>query len=324
MPHEPLTAATTFDHTATAEEVIAGIDLHGRTAVVTGATTGLGAETARVLAGAGAAVILTARDLRAAADVVQDIRATIPDADLTVVALDLADLASVTSAAEDIARQRPTLDLLINNAGVMYPPLQRTAQGFELQFGTNHLGHFLLTTLLLPALTAAADRFGRPSRVVTLSSDAHRAYPIDLTDPNFHHRPYDKFAAYGQSKSANVLMTTELQRRNGDSGIHAYAVHPGVCATGLARHLTRSDFAEMRRLSARRDPNLLDNLKSIPAAAASSVWAATAPQLPGGAYVADCAIGQAATHAIDPEIAAALWDLSTTSVRYDAISGHHP
>ncbi|MFE3190190.1 SDR family NAD(P)-dependent oxidoreductase [Nocardia sp. NPDC059240] len=308
-------AATPFDHTTTADEVIEGIDLHGRTAVVTGATTGLGAETARVLAGAGAAVVLTARDLRAAADVIQDIRATVPDADLTVIALDLADPASITSAAENIARQRLALDLLINNAGVMYPPLLRTAQGFELQFGTNHLGHFLLTTLLLPALTAAADHAGRPSRVVSLSSDAHRAHPIDLTDPNFHHRDYDKFAAYGQSKTANILMTTALQHRHGDTGIHAYAVHPGVCATGLARHMTRSDFTEMKRLAAQRDPKLLTNLKSIPAAAASTIWAATFPQLPGGAYVADCAIGQAESHAVDLDTAAALWNLSTTLVR---------
>ncbi|GAB2549119.1 SDR family NAD(P)-dependent oxidoreductase [Nocardia heshunensis] len=315
MSHEPRTAATAFDHTTTAAEVIAGIDLRGRTAVVTGATSGLGAETARVLAGAGAAVVLAARDVTTAADVAQRIRATTPDADLSVIPLDLADLASVTTAAEHLTRQHPALDLLINNAGVMYPPLLRTAQGFELQFGTNHLGHFLLTTLLLPALTAGADRSGSPSRVVSVSSDAHRAYPIDLSDPNFHDHAYDKFAAYGRSKSANVLMTTELQRRHADNGIHAYAVHPGVCATGLARHLTRADFAEMKRLAAQRDPNLLDNLKSIPAAAASSVWAATDPQLPGGAYVTDCAIGRAEPHAVDLDTAAALWTLSTTLVR---------
>ncbi|WP_430331164.1 SDR family NAD(P)-dependent oxidoreductase [Rhodococcus sp. ACT016] len=298
-----------FGPDTTTDDVIAGVDLSGRTALVTGVTSGLGGETARALTASGAAVILTARDGDAAATVADEIRAQLPDADLTTVALDLADLSSVRAAAERIAA-RP-IDLLINNAGVMYTPFARTADGFELQFGTNHLGHFLLTTSLMPNLRSAAERSGSASRVVTVSSAAHRAHAVDLVDPNFRDRPYDKFVAYAQSKAANVLMTVELRNRYGDSGIHAFAVHPGVCATGLSRHMSRDDFAEMKRMSADK-PGLLANLKSIPAAAATSVWAATAAQLSssGGGYLADCGIDRAADHAVDPVTAAALWELS--------------
>ncbi|MDH6280900.1 SDR family NAD(P)-dependent oxidoreductase [Prescottella agglutinans] len=298
-----------FGPDSTTDDVLSGVDLGGRTALVTGVTSGLGGETARALAAAGAAVVLAARDGDAAAGVADQIRETVPGAELSTVALDLADLSSIRTAVEHIGT-RP-IDLLINNAGVMYTPFARTGDGFELQFGTNHLGHFLLTTSLAPNLLSAADRSGSASRVVTVSSDAHRAHAVDLADPNFLQRPYDKFVAYGQSKAANVLMTVGLRRRHADNGIHAFAVHPGVCATGLSRHMSREDFAEMKRMSAGK-PGLLANLKSIPAAAATSVWAASAPELTSesSAYLSDCRIDRAADHAVDPETAAALWELS--------------
>lgn len=298
-----------FGPDTTTDDVLDGVDLTGRTALVTGVTSGLGGETARALAASDATVILTARDGDAAAVVADGIREVVPGAELLVTALDLANLASIRAAAESLDGQ--PIDLLVNNAGVMYTPFERTADGFELQFGTNHLGHFLLTTLLLPNLTTAAERSATTSRVVTVSSDAHRAHAVDLADPNFLDRPYDKFVAYAQSKAANVLMTVELQKRYADSGIQSYAVHPGVCATGLSRYMSRDDFAEMKAMSAGK-PGLLSNLKSIPAAAATSVWAATAAELEsaGGAYLADCAVGRASAHAVDPVTAEKLWELS--------------
>lgn len=298
-----------FGPDSTTGDVLAGVDLTGRTALVTGVTSGLGTETARALAAAGAAVILAGRDPDAVAAVIRELGGETPGAELIPATVDLADLSSVRAAVDGIAT-RP-IDLLINNAGVMYTPFARTADGFELQFGTNHLGHFLLTTLLLPNLRAAAQRSGTPARVVTVSSDAHRAHAVDLADPNFRERPYDKFVAYAQSKAANVLMTVELRNRYADSGIHSFAVHPGVCATGLSRHMSRDDFAEMKRMSAGK-PGLLANLDSIPQAAATSVWAATAPGLDAesGVYLADCGIGRAAEHALDPAAATALWELS--------------
>ncbi|MCA1004611.1 SDR family NAD(P)-dependent oxidoreductase [Rhodococcus hoagii] len=298
-----------FGPDTTTDDVLDGVDLTGRTALVTGVTSGLGGETARALAASGATVILTARDGDAAAVVADGIREVVPGAELLVTALDLANLSSIRVAAESLGGQ--PIDLLINNAGVMYTPFERTADGFELQFGTNHLGHFLLTTLLLPNLSAAAQRSATASRVVTVSSDAHRAHAVDLADPNFLDRPYDKFVAYAQSKAANVLMTVELQTRYADGGINSYAVHPGVCATGLSRYMSRDDFAEMKAMSAGK-PGLLSNLKSIPAAAATSVWAATAAELEsaGGVYLADCAVGRASRHAVDPVTAEKLWELS--------------
>ncbi|WP_327140415.1 SDR family NAD(P)-dependent oxidoreductase [Nocardia sp. NBC_01327] len=296
----------------TTDEVLEGVDLTGRTALVTGATSGLGAETARALAAAGATVVLAARDFDAAVSRACWIRKLHPKADLDVIGLDLTDLNSVRAAAGILAFRRSGLDLLINNAGVMYTPLTRTARGLEIQFATNHLGHFLLTTELLPLLAATGDRTGIPARVITLSSDAHRGYPIDLDDLQFFQRPYDKFVAYAQSKAANVLMTVELQRRMAQAPVAAYAVHPGIAITGLARFMSRDDFDRMRQLTV-RIPGRLANPKSLEQAAATSVWAATATELDRhrGAYLADCGIGKAAGHAADPETAHELWDLST-------------
>ncbi|WP_084477926.1 SDR family NAD(P)-dependent oxidoreductase [Nocardia jejuensis] len=296
----------------TTDDVLDGVDLTGRTALVTGATSGLGAETARALAAAGATVVLAARDFDAAVIRACRIRELHPRADLDVIGLDLTDQSSVRAAAGMLALRRSGIDLLINNAGVMYPPLTRVAGGLELQFATNHLGHFLLTAELLPVLAATAARTGIPARVITVSSDAHRAYPIDLDDLQFVERPYDKFAAYAQSKAANVLMTVEVQRRMAGAPVAAYAVHPGICVTGLARFMSRDDFDRMRRLTV-RTPGILTNPKSTEQAAATSVWAATAAELDRhpGAYLTDCAVGRAAEHATDPDAAGELWDLST-------------
>ncbi|MFE2957616.1 SDR family NAD(P)-dependent oxidoreductase [Nocardia tengchongensis] len=302
-------APTEYGATTETGDVIAGLDLAGRVAVVTGATAGLGAETARALAAAGATVILAARDVVAAAAVADRIRGRHPRAELDVVPLDLGSLESVRAAVRTLCAARRPLHLLINNAGVMYTPFGHTADGFESQFGTNHLGHFALSAGLLPALSAGAERAGEPSRVVTVSSAAHHAYPADLDDPNFERREYDKFASYGQSKAANVLMTVELAARGADGGVHAYAVHPGTCATDLARHMSRADFIRMRELSS-GDPGVLNNLKSVPAAAATTVWAATSKVPHSGAYLADCGVAQASSHATDPATAAALWELS--------------
>lgn len=303
-----------FDTDSTAAEVIAGHDLVGKAAIVTGANTGLGEQTAAALASAGAHVILAVRDTAAGDAAAERIRADNPEARLTVTRLDLADLRSVEQMAATIDGP---LHILVNNAGLMYPPLRRTAQGFESQFGINHLGHYLLTTALLGRLRAGAEDAGHVSRVVTLSSDAHRAFPVDLADPNYRRQAYDRIAAYGRSKAANALTTTELHRRYGDDGIVALSVHPGVVETDLGRHLDRDTIAAMRRLVAARGSNVLADRKTPQRGAATSVWAATAPQLTdhGGAYLSDCAIGRASRHATDPDTAVALWEVSAALVR---------
>jgi NAD(P)-dependent dehydrogenase (short-subunit alcohol dehydrogenase family) len=294
-----------FGPESTAEDVLADIDLSGRTVVVTGAAGGLGLHTAATLAGAGAEVIAAVRN-----------PATFEQSPefAQVVALDLGSLDSVRAAAAQIAAAHPRIDVLINNAGVMFTPQNTTADGFEFQFGVNHLGHFQLTTALLPQLRVAAAANGQ-ARVVTVSSEAHRAWPLDITDLNFEQRPYDTFLSYGQSKSANILMTIELQNRYGGDGIIALAVHPGTCATDLIRYMDRDTFKKLFALPSRGEL-APENLKSVAQASATTVWAATAPQLRanGGAYLADCQIATATDAATDPETAAALWKLSEQMV----------
>ena len=180
------------------------------------------------------------------------------------------------------------LHLLINNAGVMNTPFEHTVDGYELQFGTNHLGHFLLTNLLVPALIA-----GAPSRVVNLSSGGHRSSDILWDDPNFEHQPYDKMTAYGQSKTANILFSVELDRRLGDRGVHANAVHPGVINTELGRYMDQDDYD--RLLARLKDSGrVMPPAKTIEAGAATSLWAATAPELAdrGGLYLEDCHVAR--------------------------------
>lgn len=299
-----------FGPDSTAPEVVAGIDLTGRTALVTGVSAGLGVETARALTAAGARVLGAARDLDKA-------RTALGDLDVELVRLDLADLDSVRSAGAEVLERLDALHLLVNNAGVMAPPLTRTAQGFELQLGTNHLGHFLLTHLLTPLLVASA-----PARIVNVSSRGHLRGGMMWEDPHFRDESrYEKWRAYGQSKSANVLFTVGLERRLADSGVHAYALHPGVIRTELSRHLGAEDFATLTK--AQPTGGLV--LRSVEAGAATQVWAATAPELEGrgGLYLEDCQVagptpgdgsGGYAAWAVDAEQAERLWAWSEVEV----------
>ena len=298
------------EHTTT-DDVLAGVDLRGTTTVVTGASTGLGLETARSLASAGGQVVLAVRDAAKGEAALASIRETLPDAAIEFAILDLGSLASVRAFADDVLARTPTIDILINNAGVMYTPFERTTDGFEMQFGTNHLGHFLLTNLLVPALLAAA-----PARIVNLSSGGHRGSDIIWDDPNYERRPYDKFESYGQSKTANILFTVELDRRLMSKGVRSYAVHPGMISTELGRHMTRDDMQALLARAKSGPSGGLPARKSIPAGAATSVWAATAPELShiGGVYLADCQIAEASDYALDTTSASRLWAMSEAMV----------
>lgn len=301
-----------FGAKTTADEVVEGIDLSNKTVVITGTSAGLGIETARVMAKAGATVLMAARDAQKNAQAIAAIRAAVPTAKLQPIALDLSNLASVRKAAAEILAICPRIDILINNAGVMACPLARTADGFEMQFGTNHIGHFLLTCLLMPALKAAPA-----ARIVNLSSGGHRISPVDFDDPNFEHRPYNNWLAYGQAKTANTLFSVGLSKRLQKFGITANAVHPGGIQTELGRHLTADDLAMLAQWS---DQGL--EYKTPAQGAATSVWAAVAPELAtvSGKYLEDCHIGVPddtamslagyAAHALDPQAAEQLWALS--------------
>jgi NAD(P)-dependent dehydrogenase (short-subunit alcohol dehydrogenase family) len=293
-------------HTTT-DELLQDVDLSGRVAVVTGASTGIGLETARALAAAGAHVVLAVRSEEKGAAAAESITSRVPGASVEVALLDLTSLGSVRRFAAQVLERHPRVDLLINNAGVMYTPFERTAEGFEMQFGTNHVGHFLATVLLAPALIAAA-----PSRVVNLSSGGHVSSDIVWDDPNYERREYDKFGAYGQSKTANILFTVELDRRLQAKGVRAYAVHPGMIATDLGRYMTKEDFADLKARAKASPSGGLPEYKSLEAGAATTVWAAVAPELAtrGGEYLADCQIATAAPWARDPEGAARLWALT--------------
>jgi len=309
---------TTFGAHSTTDEVIRGIDLRGKTAVVTGSAAGLGLETVRVLAQAGATVVMAARDPHRNAQAMARIRADNPQAQLESLTLDLSDLDSVRAAAAAVLEAHPAIDLLINNAGVMACPLARTANGCELQFATNHLGHFLFSCLLVPGLrrTAAA-------RVVSLSSAAHRYAAVDFDDPQFERRPYDSWTAYGQSKTANALFAVGLARRLAPFGITANAVHPGVIFTELMRHMD-SDAKDNLREQASAVT------KTVPQGAATQVWAAVSPALAGvsGKYLEDCHVAHLAdamsydgcqAYALDERNAERLWELSEQIVgqRFD-------
>ena len=296
----------------TTDEVLSGVDLRGKIAVVTGASTGLGLETARALASAGAQVVLAGRDasrIEAAAGTILERE---PDAMLEQGVVDLTSLASVRAFAEWHGSNHDRLHLLVNNAGVMYTPFEHTAEGFEMQFGTNHVGHFLLTCLLVPMLLADP-----PSRVVNLSSGGHMGSDIVWDDVNFERREYDKFAAYGQSKTANILFSVELDRRLASRGVHAYAVHPGMIATELGRSMTKDDFQALMDRAKSSSSGGMPPYKTVEQGAATSVWAATAPELDaqGGTYLADAEVtDQHAPWARDPESAKRLWALSEQMV----------
>jgi NAD(P)-dependent dehydrogenase (short-subunit alcohol dehydrogenase family) len=311
-----------FGKDSTAEQVSEGIDLRGKRALVTGASGGLGAETARVLALRGAAVTLTARDVAKGEAAADEIRKGTGNQAVDVMELELSVPASVEAFAEAYLKRYDTLNLLINNAGVMGCPLARTAEGWEMQFATNHLGHFLLTGRLLPALRA-----GAPSRVVNVSSRGHRFSPVVFDDIHFDEREYDKWASYGQSKTANVLFAFELDRRLKGSGVSAFSLHPGGIMTELGRHLSEDDIKELMS----RAPSGGFEWKTVPCGAATSVYAATAPELEGrgGLYLEDCQVSSPRESdeaevgyeawAMDPEAAARLWEVSerTLGVTFD-------
>jgi NAD(P)-dependent dehydrogenase (short-subunit alcohol dehydrogenase family) len=297
-----------------AVEIVDGIDLAGKTCVITGASAGLGRQSARALAGAGAHVVLGARNHAALTEAAQWITDEVPGARVSTVHLDLTALASVRAAAATIADIAPVIDVLMNNAGVMFTPFGRTADGFENQIGTNHFGHFELTRLLTGQLAAAQG-----ARLVILSSGGHIMGDVDFDDLNWERRDYDKFVAYGASKTANILHATEADRRLRDEGIRAFAVHPGTVATSLARYMSREDFSNLRKLVAANSAahgeasdGHLDFLMPDQGAA-TQVWAAVSPELAGqgGLYLADCAISDAvAPHALDEQRAAEFWALS--------------
>lgn len=301
---------TRFGAQSTTSDVLAGMDLGGKVALVTGASGGLGAETARAFAAHGAHVVLAARNVEKAHAVARAIRASTGSDRLDVEELELASLASVRACARRVLASHPALHILVNNAGVMACPLARTPEGFELHLASNHIGHFLLTGLLLPAL-----RRGAPSRVVCLSSIGHRVTPVALDDLHFERRPYNPWIAYGQSKTANVLFAVELERRFGSAGVHAFAVHPGGIETELNRHLTPEDLEAV----VRHTPGENLSMKTVAQGAATSVYAATAPELDayGGSYLEDCHVARVndarasnegvKSYAVDPGIARALW-----------------
>jgi NAD(P)-dependent dehydrogenase (short-subunit alcohol dehydrogenase family) len=303
-----------FGADSTTDDVLDGVDLTDKRVLVTGASAGLGVETTRALAAHGASVTMAVRDLDKGAAAMEQVLATAPEARLDLRELDLADLSSIRTFASSFLEDHPTLDILIGNAGVMACPQGTTVDGFETQFGTNHLGHFLLIQLLTPALVAADG-----ARVVLLSSAGHRFSDVDLDDPGFEHTPYDPWVAYGRSKTANVLCAVALDRRLADRGVRAFAVHPGGIQTELGRHLTRESLAA---LLASRPPGQEIEWKTVPQGAATTVYAATSSDLDGmgGRYLEDCQLAELAEdplsssgvhgYALDPERAEALWALS--------------
>ena len=315
----PTRITSAFGARTTALEAIKGISLTGRNAIVTGGASGLGLETSRALASAGAALTLAVRNLaqgQAAADV---LRAEVPAAQVSVGLLDLSDLASVRDFAADWMLPGAALDILINNAAIMACPLTRSPQGWEAQFATNHLGHFALTTALLPALQKAARKTG-DARVVSLSSSGHKISGVEFDDIHFERREYNKWKAYGQAKSANALMALGLHLRYGDQGVTANAVHPGGIMTGLQKFLPMEEMRALGWLKA--DDTPLDIFKTPQQGASTSIWAATAPQLLGigGLYLEDCQQGLLAepsnrvsgysAHIADAAAAERLWVVS--------------
>jgi NAD(P)-dependent dehydrogenase (short-subunit alcohol dehydrogenase family) len=312
-----------FGRDTTADEVLEGLDLTGRRFVITGAASGLGRESARALASHGASVTLLARSPDRAQNAVAEVGAWVPGADLEPGVADLGDLESICSFADSFLAAHEAVDVLINNAGVMACPFGHTANGFETQFGTNHLGHFLLTSLLYPAIRA-----GEKPRVVTLTSAGHSRADVNLEDPNFERTEYSEWVAYGQAKTANALFARELAKRAGDSGLLSFSVHPGGILTDLGRHLNddlihdMADFARRRSGAASETGESSSmHFKSIEAGAATQVWASTAPELTGhnGAYLADCGVGVLGAdpgvngfmpYLLDDDHAARLWELS--------------
>jgi NAD(P)-dependent dehydrogenase (short-subunit alcohol dehydrogenase family) len=312
---------TTFGATSTTEDVLTGIRLTGKRILVTGVSAGLGVETARSLAAHGAQVVGAARDLDKAKAATAQVRkdAAGNGGSFDLIELDLASLKSMRACADKLLEKGEPFDVVIANAGVMATPFGHTADGFETQFGTNHLGHFVLVNRIAPLIHAGG-------RLINLSSAGHRYANVDLEDPNFERTPYEPFVAYGRSKTANILFAVAFDQRYRERGVRAAAVHPGVIETELSRHM---EVAQLQALRDRINKQLAAEgkgpfqFKTIPQGAATSVWAgvvAPANEI-GGRYCENChvasivpdhmTIGEGVRgYALDPNTAEALWKKS--------------
>ncbi|GAA4789080.1 SDR family NAD(P)-dependent oxidoreductase [Streptomyces ziwulingensis] len=309
-----------FGARSTAEEVLGGLDLTGRLALVTGGYSGLGLETTRALAGAGARVVVPARRADAAREALAGLDRVEVDA------LDLGDLDSVRAFAGRFLASGRTIDMVIGSAGVMACPLTRVGPGWEAQFATNHLGHFALVNLLWPAIEPGG------ARVVSVSSRGHHAGGIRWDDVQWR-TGYDKWAAYGQAKTANALFAVHLDRLARDRGVRAFSLHPGGILTPLQRHLATAEMVERGWIDEEGRLANPDAFKTPQQGAATQVWAATSPRLDGlgGVYLEDCDIAEPASDdgdragvkewAADPEQAARLWRLSAELTGVDAFAG---
>jgi len=309
---------TTFGATSTTDQVLEDVKLSGQRVLVTGVSAGLGVETARALASHGAEVVGAARDLAKAEKATEQVRAQASaGGSLQLIEVDLASLASVRRCADGLLSARKPFDLIIANAGVMACPKSTTADGFETQFGTNHLGHFVLVNRIASLL--------KPNgRLVNLSSAGHRYADVDLEDPNFEQTRYDEWIAYGRSKTANVLFAVEFDRRHKARGVRATAVHPGGIQTELGRYMTAEARDKMIASINASQPQGAPafSWKTIPQGAATSVWAACVAdaEAVGGHYCEDCHVAEISTtpgirggvqpYALDPKRAQALWEKS--------------
>ncbi len=306
-----------FHAKSTAAEVLEGIDLTGKTAVVTGGYSGIGLETVRGLVDCGARVIVPVRSPGKAAEALSGI-----SGDASTIPMDLADLGSVRQATAELNESLSSLDLLINNAGIMACPEARVGPGWESQFGICHMGHFAFTQALMPLLAATPG-----SRVVSLSSTAHKLSGMNWDDVNYDDQPYDKWQAYGQAKTANALFINALSRRMKDHGGHAFSVHPGGIFTPLQRHLSTDEMVMLGWLGEDGEPSELAKagFKTPEQGASTTLWAATSADLDGvaGVYCEDCNIAAPTdpesptaryigvdAHACDDDQAERLWELS--------------
>lgn len=307
-----------FGNFTTAREVVAGHELSGKVAIVTGSASGIGIETARALAEAGAQVVLAVRNGAAGAEVAADIAKTAKGAKPRVELVDLSDFASIRAFGERWGAK--PLNILINNAGVMACPQTYTADDLEMQIGTNHFGHYLFSLQLAQGLVQGAQASGSESRLVVLSSIAHRRSPVDFDDPHYRTRPYQKWQAYGQAKTANSLFAVGFHQRFKDHGVIANGVMPGGIMTPLQRHLPREEMIAMGWMD--EAGKVADGFKTTEQGASTSVWAAVGTELTGigGLYLENCAQAIAASEdnrfvgvepwALDAEAAEKLWDLS--------------
>ena len=301
----------TFAWDATTEEVLADVDLTGTWTLVTGASSGIGQETARAVASRGGNVIMAVRDVARGEAAAASVRAAGAEhgAAVEIQRVDLESLASVRAFTDAVSVAHTRLDTIIANAGVMACPEGRTADGFEMQFGTNHLGHFVLVNRLRPLFG------GEPSRTVVLTSSGHRFSDVVLDDINFERTPYDAWLAYGRSKTANALFASELDRRGRDAGQRAASVHPGSVVTDLGRHLTDETIGQLMEARA----GFETRWKDVAVGASTSVWAAfvAGADEVGGRYCEDCHVSEITddprspegvrAYALDADNAAALW-----------------